>query len=96
MFKLPLKCRRGLTTCQPLNEIVADNETSFICCGENDGSMCPVAEDRYTLCFKGEFRDDIRFYDRRDLVHTAAVIIQALAITEPVVEVGEIKRKDTP
>ena len=91
MFKLPPKCRRGLTACQPLNEIVSDNEVSFICCGENDGSMSRIGEDRYTLCFKGEFRDDMRFYDRRDLVHTAAVIVQALAITEPAIDQKEVE-----
>lgn len=81
-FKLPEKCLRGLTTCQPLAQIVADDSSSFLCCGENQPEMRPVQQDIYTLCFKGEFRDDMRFNDRRDLVHTAAVIVQALAIEE--------------
>ena len=82
MFTLPEKCPRGLKTCKPLSQIVSDGEVSFFCCGENDGSMSKIPEDRFTVCFKGEFRDQMSFNDRRDLTHQAAVIVQALAITE--------------
>lgn len=85
-FMLPQKCLRGFNTCKPLSQIEADNHESFFCCGENDGSMSLIPEDRFTVCFKGQFRDQISFNDRRDLAHTAAVIVQALAITEPYVE----------
>jgi len=83
MFTLPEKCLRSLKTCLPLSQIVSDDGSTFFCCGENNGSMSPIPEDKYTVCFKGQFRDQMSFNDRRDLIHNAAVIVQALAITEP-------------
>lgn len=82
-FRLPKKCLRGLNTCQPLSQLESDDRSTFICCGENDGSMSRVPEDRYTVCLKTEFRDDIRFNDERDLSHQAAVLVWALAVIEP-------------
>ena len=80
MFYLPEKCLRGKTTCAPLSQIQSDCGTSFFCCGENDGSERIVKEDKYTVCFKGEFRDEESNNDKRDLIHNAAVLVQALAI----------------
>jgi hypothetical protein len=44
--------------------------------------MAPVAQDKYTLCFKGPHRDDMVFMDRRDLVDQAHVILAALSFIE--------------
>lgn len=85
MFYPPLNCPRGLDTCKPLSNIISDGEISFFCCGENKG-MAAVEEDIYTVCFKGEHRDSTAFYDKRDLIHESAVIIQALAIVQAAVE----------
>ena len=85
MHTLPEKCLRGRTDCQPYSQIVSDDRDSFFCCGENDGNMSQgdnPSEDIYTLCFKGEFTDEISCNDKRDLVHQAAVILGALAIIE--------------
>ena len=85
MHVRPEKCLRGRTDCRPYSQIVSDDEASFFCCGENDGNMSEgenPEEDRYTLCFKGEFNDQISCNDKRDLVHNAAVILGALAIIE--------------
>lgn len=82
MIYLPEKCLRGQKNCQPLAQISADDNVSFFCCGENDGTGLQIPEDRYTVCFKGEFRDEISFNDKRDLVHNAAVLVQALAVIE--------------
>jgi len=82
MMYVPEKCLRGLTTCVPLAQIVADDEASFFCCGENDGSDRSVAQDKYTTCFKGPHRDEMSHNDKRDLIHNAAVLVQALAIIE--------------
>ena len=82
----PEKCLRGLTTCQPYSQLASNtgepHQQSFFCCGRNDGTMAPVPEDIYTLCFKGELRDDVSFNDKRDLVHHAHVIMGALAHIE--------------
>lgn len=85
-FVMPQKCLRDLKTCEPLSQIEADDHSSFFCCGENDGSMSPISQDKFTVCFKGKFRDQMSWNDRRDLIHSAAVIVQALAITEPAIE----------
>jgi len=82
MFILPEKCLRGLKTCQPLSQIVSDNCKSFFCCGENDGSTTEIKGDKYTLCFKNSLMDDINHNEKRDLIHLASIIIQALAIIE--------------
>jgi hypothetical protein len=44
--------------------------------------MAPVDQDKYTKCFHGEFRDDITFHDRRDLVDEMNVISSALSHIE--------------
>ena len=82
MFHLPEKCLRGGSSCTPLAQIAAEGDVSFFCCGENDGSCRPIDQDKYTLCFKGQYRDDISYNDKRDLIHNAAVLMQALAIIE--------------
>ena len=82
MIMFPEKCLRGLKACQPYSQIASTCGTSFFCCGENDGSGRSIEQDKYTLCFKGEFLDTTSNHDKRDLVHQASVIMQALAIIE--------------
>ena len=80
MIHLPeCTCPRGRGDCIALANIIADDESSFFCCGENDGSTRQIEQDRYTVCFKGEYRDAIDHYDKRDLIHHTAVMAQALA-----------------
>ena len=82
MIAIPEKCLRGRDDCKPLSQIASDCGTSFFCCGENDGTNRTVEQDKFTACFKGEFRDEISFCDTRDLTHQAAVFVQALAVVE--------------
>jgi len=82
VFILPEKCLRGKKTCQPLAQIAAEGNVSFFCCGENDAEQRFVAQDKYTFCFHGPHRDTTSYNDKRDLVHNAAVLLQALAIIE--------------
>lgn len=86
MIIIPEKCLRGREDCKPLSQIASDCGGSFFCCGENDGSNRIVKQDKFTTCFKGEFRDEISFSDKRDLIHQAAVLIQSLAIIEKAFE----------
>jgi hypothetical protein len=37
-----------------------------------------VPSDKYTVCFKGQFRDEMAFFDERDLIHQQYVIAAAL------------------
>lgn len=81
------KCPRGLDTCEPLGMVESDpvdesDEKSFFCTGRNDGTMAPAAQDIYTKCFKGKLDDDMKFYDKRDLIHEQYATSWALAIIE--------------
>lgn len=82
MIKLPEKCLRGRDNCIPYAQIAADEEESFFCCGVHDGSISPVLSDKFTFCSKHERYDTISMNDKRDLIHNAAVILQALAVIE--------------
>ena len=82
MIKLPDKCLRERTNCDPYAQIAADNNESFFCCGVHDGSINKLLQDKYTVCFKGPHDDDVSLYDKRDLIHNASVLIQAIAIIE--------------
>jgi len=80
---VPYKCPRGRSDCIALSNIISDgDDPSFFCCGEHSGSMTAVEQDKFVLCFKGEHDDRICCNDKRDLVHNAAVIMQALAVVE--------------
>jgi len=87
-FILPDNCPRERNNCQPYSQIVADNCESFFCVGRHDGSISKVLQDKYTVCFKGPHDDHISMYDKRDIIHNAAVLTQAAAIIE---ETGDPK-----
>jgi len=83
MIRFPEKCLRGRTDCQPYAQIASDSgPLSFYCCGENDGTNRSIEQDKYTVCFKGPHSDEISYNNKRDLTHSASVLIQALAIIE--------------
>lgn len=82
MQKIPHKCPRGRNNCIALSNMVADDGSSFVCCGENNGDTRPVEQDKYTVCFKGEFRDTEEYYDKRDLLHHSSVMLQAVAVVQ--------------
>lgn len=80
VMHVPYKCPRGRKDCLSLSLIQGAN--SFFCCGQNDGKNITVEQDKFTLCFKGEFDDRMAHYDKRDLLHESSVIIRALAVVE--------------
>ncbi len=80
VMHVPYECPRGCDDCLSLSIIQSPN--SFFCCGENNGKNRTVAQDKFTTCFKGEFRDEMSHSDKRDLIHQSSVIIRALAVVE--------------
>lgn len=82
MILIPYECPRNRDDCVALSNIISDNGASFFCCGENNGKTRRVEQDKYTVCFKGEHRDCIDHYDKRDLIHHSSVMMQALAVVE--------------
>ena len=82
MITIPYDCPRGYKNCIAISNIMSDNSSSFFCCGENNGETRVVEQDKYTVCFKGQNRDCIDHYDKRDLIHHSSVMINALAAIE--------------
>lgn len=82
MIDIPHTCPRGREDCIALANIKSDDGSSFFCCGENNGENVAVEQDIYTTCFKGEFRDEMSHSDKRDLMHQASVLIQALGVVQ--------------
>lgn len=80
-FSLPESCPRGLDRCQPYSQIVSSCSTSFFCCGLHNDNV-DVGQDKYKMCFKGEYDDSVVYCDKRDLVHQSSVMLQAVAIIE--------------
>lgn len=72
-------CPRNLERCEPLANIVADDESSFICCGRSELASRKLPEDRFRLCFYNGDTDTIYDHDEIDLADLIAVISDALS-----------------
>ena len=77
---LPQGCPRGREDCDPLSRISSGGFVSFICCGTNDGSTRELEQDRFRLCQKNEWTDEMSDCDHRDLVDLVAVVAGALSV----------------
>ncbi len=77
-----MKCSRNKTNCTPLDSIVSNCGTSFICVGFNKPEDRVVKGDRFTHCWKNDVVDDLSHWDRRDLIDTITVMSKALSIDE--------------
>lgn len=73
-IKLPEQCLRGFLPCQPLGQIESDNKESHICCG-----LTGRYTDPFQLCWRNKLIEETSSWDKRDLVDTASVILQALS-----------------
>ncbi len=80
MIHLPEKCPRGLSTCQPLANLVDDEKNGFICCGLNDVSDRVHEQDEFAHCWKNEHVDYRDHWDNRDIIDTVSVLMRALSI----------------
>jgi len=79
---LPEKCLRNLDDCQPIAQICADDISSFVCCGLNDGTNRKLKQDKFRVCWKNEEINETSDWDKRDLSDTASVLVQALSVSE--------------
>lgn len=76
------KCPRG-TTCQPISNVVADDESSFVCIGFHNEKKKHYSQDRFRHCFKsGADTDSIFDYDEYDIKSVISVMSEALLIDE--------------
>jgi len=72
-------CPRSLCNCEPRANIVADDGSSFICCGESNLESRTVVQDRFRVCFYNEDTDTMYDHDEIDLIDLIAVLSDALA-----------------
>lgn len=87
MIRIPEHCPRGLSSCEPLAQIVSDDppldvanrEGSLVCCGLNDGTGRQEPMDRFTVCFMNEAIDERNDWSERDIKDHLSVLAQALS-----------------
>lgn len=77
---LPMRCKRNRKDCEPISNIVSDDGVSFICCGLNDFKSRKVPEDRFRVCWRNNYVDEISNWDERDIKDTITVLAQALSV----------------
>lgn len=79
-IELPSRCPRSFVHCHPLAQIISDCETTFICCGNSDKNTRRIEQDKFRVCYKSHFVDDISDLDETDITDTISVLAQALSI----------------
>ena len=76
------KCPRN-TSCEPLSNIVADDNSSFVCIGKHNNKDKKYDQDILRHCFKSAADTDSMFdYDEYDLKSVISVMSEALLILE--------------
>lgn len=70
--------------CQPLSQIISSDGGSYITVCERltEGTTEREKNDKYIVRFKNDLIDDVQYYDKRDLIDTASVLMQAVSIIE--------------
>ncbi len=79
-LELPQVCPRSLTDCEPLAQILVDDEPGFVCCGHNDGKTRATEQDRFRVCFRNGVIDEMVDWDERDIKDHISVLAQALSV----------------
>lgn len=76
------ECPKG-TKCRPLANVVADDESSFVCVGFHNEEKEKYQQDRFRHCFKSAANTDSCFdYDEYDMKSVISVMADALLIDE--------------
>ncbi len=73
-------CPKG-TTCNPLSNVVADDESTFVCIGLH-GEEKIGNNDKFRHCFKSETTTSVFDYDEYDMKSVISVMADALLIDE--------------
>jgi len=75
-------CPRG-TKCNPISNVVSDDESSFVCVGYHNEKKEKYPQDRFRHCFKSAANTDSIFdYDEYDMKSVISVMSEALLIDE--------------
>lgn len=76
------KCPRGIN-CEPISNVVAEDDSSFVCIGYHKDSKTEYPQDKFRHCFKSCANTDSMFdYDQYDLKSVISVMSEALLIDE--------------
>lgn len=74
------ECLRGGNNCEAISQIQSDCKTSFACCGFNDPKSRKITDDKFRLCWKTKFTDEMGDYDRKDMQDTITVMSHTLSV----------------
>lgn len=75
------KCPKK-TDCIPLSNVIASDESSFVCVGLHGETKEEYQQDIYRHCFKSETTDSVFDYDAFDLKSVISVMSEALLWSE--------------
>ena len=76
------KCPRG-TKCKPISNVVADDDSSFVCIGYHSKNKKDYPQDKFRHCFKSAANTDSMFdYDEYDIKSVISVMSEALLTDE--------------
>ena len=70
------------TDCKPISNVVASDNSSFVCMGYHNEYKKDYPQDRFRHCFKSESTDSIFDYDEYDLKSVISVMSESLLIDE--------------
>ena len=77
-----INCPRGID-CQPLSNVVSENDKTFVCVGLHNEKNKDHPQDRFRHCFKSAADTDTMFdYDEYDLKSVISVMSEALLIDD--------------
>ena len=74
-------CPREQKNCFPYSNIVSDDNTTFICCGDSNETSRSIVEDKFRICFKNHMTDSMFDCDEADLKDQIAIMADALALS---------------
>ena len=86
---LPKECLRKRDDCEPLAQVESDSKDTFVCCGLNKEWSRAVSIDRFRLCWKNSFVDEMGDYSDTDIKDTLSVLAQALSVDQHMKEESE-------
>ena len=76
---IPEKCVRERDDCCALALIESDDGKSFHCIGHNDGTTRTIKQDKFRVCFKNQYLDEMSDWDERDVKDMMSVLSQGLS-----------------
>lgn len=75
------KCPRN-TKCDPISNVVADDNSSFVCIGYHNEVKEKFPKDIFRHCFKNAETDTMYDYDEYDIKSVLSVFSEALLVNE--------------